>query len=126
MGTVLRDTISFGNWIIRTVPMILLWVGCSHQERMDDENSVYYWRTEWRLDSTERAFLKQYHIHKVFCRYFDVMPDESGEPMPNATIAFTEKSLRDWNWCLRFSLRKTVCTSVMKGWHVNWWNASCR
>ena len=22
MGTVLRDTISFGNWIIRTVPMI--------------------------------------------------------------------------------------------------------
>ena len=23
MGTVLRDTISFGNWIIRTVPMIL-------------------------------------------------------------------------------------------------------
>ena len=71
--------------------MILLWVGCSHQERMDDENSVYYWRTEWCLDSTERAFLKQYHINKVFCRYFDVMPDESGEPMPNATIAFTEK-----------------------------------
>ena len=58
---------------------------------MDDENSVYYWRTEWRLDSTERAFLQQYHINKVFCRYFDVMPDESGEPMPNATIAFTEK-----------------------------------
>ena len=24
MGTVLRDTISFGNWIIRTVPVILL------------------------------------------------------------------------------------------------------
>ena len=23
MGTVLRDTISFGNWIIRTVPVIL-------------------------------------------------------------------------------------------------------
>ena len=94
-GTVLRDTISFGNWIIRTVPMILLWVGCSHQKRMDDENSVYYWRTEWRLDSAERAFLKQYHINKVYCRYFDVMPDESGAPMPNATIAFVEKVPQD-------------------------------
>lgn len=62
---------------------------------MDDENSVYYWRTEWRLDSAERAFLKQYHINKVYCRYFDVMPDESGAPMPNATIAFVEKVPQD-------------------------------
>ena len=90
-GTVLRDTISFGNWIIRTVPMILLWVGCSHHEHMDDENSAYYWRTEWRLDSTERAFLTQYNINKVFCRYFDVVPDDAGNPIPNATIAFVEK-----------------------------------
>ena len=44
---------------------IFLFAGCSHQERMDDENSVYYWRTEWRLDSTERAFLTKYDIHKV-------------------------------------------------------------
>ena len=75
--------------------LLPLWMGCSHQERMDDENSVYYWRTEWRLDSTERAFLKQYHINKVYCRYFDVMPDESGEPMPNATIVFAEKVTQD-------------------------------
>lgn len=74
---------------------IFLFAGCSHQERMDDENSVYYWRTEWRLDSTERAFLTKYDIHKVYCRYFDVMPDESGEPMPNATIAFAEKVPQD-------------------------------
>ena len=98
-GTVLRDTISFGNRIIRTVPMILilplLWAGCAHQERMDDENSVYYWRTEWRLDSTERAFLTQYHINKVFCRYFDVVLKDDNQPMPNATIAFTEKVPQD-------------------------------
>ena len=58
---------------------------------MDDENSVYYWRTEWRLDSTERAFLTQYQIHKVYCRYFDVMLNDDKQPMPNATIAFAEK-----------------------------------
>ena len=62
---------------------------------MDDKNSVYYWRTEWRLDSTERAFLTQYHINKVYCRYFDVVLNDDSQPMPNATIAFTEKVPQD-------------------------------
>ena len=75
--------------------LLTLWVGCSHQEHMDDENSVYYWRTEWRLDSTERAFLTQYHINKVYCRYFDVVLNDDSQPMPNATIAFTEKVPQD-------------------------------
>ena len=75
--------------------LLPLWVGCTHQEHMDDENSVYYWRTEWRLDSTERAFLTQYHINKVYCRYFDVVLNDDSQPMPNATIAFTEKVPQD-------------------------------
>ena len=56
---------------------------------MPQENSVYYWRTEWRLDSVERNFLKQYDIQKVYCRYFDVVM-RNDEPMPNATISFAE------------------------------------
>jgi hypothetical protein len=56
---------------------------------MPQENSIYYWRTEWRLDSVEHDFLKQYDIHKVYCRYFDVVM-RNNEPMPNATISFTE------------------------------------
>ena len=57
---------------------------------LDEGNAVYYWRTDLRLDSTERAFLKAYNINKVYCRYFDVVMDESGEPMPNATIVFND------------------------------------
>jgi hypothetical protein len=57
---------------------------------LDEGNAVYYWRTDLRLDSTERAFLKAYNINKVYCRYFDVVMDESGEPMPNATITFND------------------------------------
>ena len=70
----------------------LLTVGCSEQERkmLPEGNAVYYWRTDLRLDSTERAFLKQYHINKVYCRYFDVVMKESGEPKPNATITFSD------------------------------------
>ena len=71
-------------------------MGCQQQDNserfsLDEENAVYYWRTDLRFDSTERAFLKQYHIRKVYCRYFDVvMNDEATEPKPNATITFSD------------------------------------
>ena len=72
--------------------MSLLTVGCSQQkqESLPEGNAVYYWRTDLRLDSMERAFWKTYHINKVYCRYFDVVMDENGEPMPNATITFSD------------------------------------
>lgn len=56
---------------------------------MTEVNAVYYWRTELRLDSTERDFLSRHHINKMYCRYFDVVMHD-GEPMPNATIAFSD------------------------------------
>ena len=72
--------------------LLLAMTACDKQpSRMPLEtgNAVYYWRTDLRLDSTERAFLSQYHINKVYCRYFDVVMDDSGEPKPNATISFS-------------------------------------
>ena len=58
---------------------------------LEEGNAVYYWRTDLRLDSAERSFLAQYHIHKVYCRYFDVViNDETEGPMPNATITFSD------------------------------------
>lgn len=71
---------------------VLLTTGCK-QSDMPQENAVYYWRTEWRTDSVERAFLQQYHINKVYCRYFDVVMGSDGEPMPNATIHFVQGQL---------------------------------
>ena len=74
----------------------VLAMGCQQQDNserfsLDEENAVYYWRTDLRFDSTEQAFLKQYHIRKVYCRYFDVvMNDETTEPKPNATITFSD------------------------------------
>ena len=57
---------------------------------LESGNAVYYWRTDLRFDSTERAFLTQYHINKVYCRYFDVVMNDAGEPKPNATITFSD------------------------------------
>ena len=70
---------------------ILLLLACQgKQSPMEEDNAVYYWRTDLRLDSTERAFLKQYHIDKVYCRYFDVVMNDSLGPMPNATLTFND------------------------------------
>lgn len=83
---------------------------CSRQHNdLPVQNAVYYWRTELRLDSTEQAFIKQHHVGKVYCRYFDVvMPTaapshsrsesdapspaehEVRTPVPNATIALND------------------------------------
>lgn len=68
---------------------VLMTTGCKQSE-MPRENAVYYWRTEWRTDSVERAFLQEYHINKVYCRYFDVVMNADGEPMPNASIRFVQ------------------------------------
>ena len=70
----------------------VMMTGCQHSD-MPQENAVYYWRTEWRTDSVERAFLQQYHINKIYCRYFDVVMNSDGEPMPNATIRFVQDQL---------------------------------
>ena len=70
----------------------ILTVGCKDNKprELPEGNAVYYWRTDLRLDSTERAFYEKYIINKVYCRYFDVVMDENGEPMPNATITFSD------------------------------------
>ena len=70
----------------------VMMTGCQYSD-MPQENAVYYWRTEWRTDSVERAFLQQYHINKIYCRYFDVVMNSDGEPMPNATIRFVQDQL---------------------------------
>ena len=72
----------------------MMTAGCNERKRemLPEGNAVYYWRTDLRLDSTERAFLKQYHINKVYCRYFDVVMsnDSIAEPKPNATITSSD------------------------------------
>ena len=73
--------------------LLLVMTACDKQSSrkpLEQGNAVYYWRTDLRLDSTERAFLSQYQIKKVYCRYFDVVMSDAGEPKPNATISFSD------------------------------------
>ena len=84
--------------LISSLLILAILSACQHKDvagALPIENSIYYWRTSWHLDSTETAFLADHDIHRVFCRYFDVVmvgDDTSShhnfEPMPNATIRF--------------------------------------
>ena len=82
--------------MMRTVPayigllLVLTVTSCQQRERLAEGNAVYYWRTDFRLDSTDRAFLSLYNINKVYCRYFDVVMSEEQGPVPNATITFSD------------------------------------
>ena len=68
----------------------LLLAACGHTPPgVDDPRpAVYYWRTVFKLDSVERAFLRQHHVGKIYLRYFDVVPGRQGAPVPNATLRF--------------------------------------
>ena len=70
--------------------LVLMVTSCQQREHLAEGNAVYYWRTDFRLDSTERAFLSLYNINKVYCRYFDVVMNEEQGPVPNATITFSD------------------------------------
>ena len=71
--------------------MALLLVSCRKDEVKTSMRSVYYWSTTLNMDSTKTVFIKKYSISRVYLRYFDVVDDEAGRAMPNATLSFATK-----------------------------------
>lgn len=58
-------------------------------------NGIYYWKTVFELNDTERNFLKEQQVKRLYLRLFDVVPAENNpqhdfEVVPNATISFHE------------------------------------
>ncbi len=71
----------------------LLWVGCNRFGRQSlpyQGNSAYYWRTAFELDSLEQSFLEEHDISRLYCRYFDVVMNDTKGPVPNATLQFRQ------------------------------------
>ena len=57
-------------------------------------NAVYYWKTTFQLNDTERRFLQTHHIKKIYLRFFDVdfEQDQDGtfKSIPIATTRFLD------------------------------------
>lgn len=75
---------------ILVLVLALVFVSCSQKQEHDTERSMYYWRTVFALSAQEREFLQEHNISRLYIRFFDVVLNEAGEPMPNATIAFKD------------------------------------
>lgn len=66
-------------------------------EQKDLTNGIYYWKTIFELNETEREFLDEHHVERLYLRLFDIVPaeknvkDEYGfDVVPNATITFRD------------------------------------
>ena len=66
-------------------------IGCERKigDVPDPCPSVYYWQTQLVIDSTERAYLKEHQIGKMYIKFFDVAMIE-GEPRPVGTLQFND------------------------------------
>ncbi len=59
-------------------------------------NSMYYWKTVYRLSESEKAFLQKQRVKRLYVRFFDVVEDvnqltSKWDAVPNATIRFQER-----------------------------------
>ena len=74
--------------------IIVVFCSCSKQQG-EKTNAVYYWSTIFKSDSIQQSFLRQHHIKKIYLRFFDVVVDEQGNVMPNATVRFATPVPKD-------------------------------
>ncbi len=73
--------------------LALLLVACHQDKPMETLRSAYYWSTTWKMDSSKMNFIREHGIKRLYVRYFDVVKDEGGNIVPNATIQFDESPM---------------------------------
>ena len=61
---------------------------CSERSATERTRAVYYWSTVLDVDTVKQVFLKEHGVRRMYVRYFDVVQDDGGRPVPNATLRF--------------------------------------
>lgn len=69
-------------------------IGNSRRESRSKYNSIYYWKTTFKVDSAEMNFLKRHDINRIYLRMFDVATEQNYatggvDIVPIATTKFT-------------------------------------
>jgi hypothetical protein len=63
---------------------------CKHDRIVN--TSFYYWKTVYKANPTEQAYLHHFHTNKLYVRIMDVDIDETGSsPVPISPITFNTK-----------------------------------
>ena len=75
-------------YLIWWLALTALFTACNGKGGDREGRGMYYWSTTFNLDSAKLQFLDDHDVHRLYVRYFDVVIDEKGEIMPNASIRF--------------------------------------
>ena len=75
-------------YLIWWLALTVLFTACNGKGGDREGRGMYYWSTTFNLDSAKLQFLDDHDVHRLYVRYFDVVIDEKGEIMPNASIRF--------------------------------------
>lgn len=79
------------------VATIAITANCTHNEKSLQKstmkNAIYHWKTTFKVDSTDMAFLQKHDINRIYLRMFDVAIEQNyttGKPdiVPIATTKF--------------------------------------
>lgn len=66
--------------------LVFLLMACQ-VKNADNQLSAYYWKTRFKLSDTEKKFVADNGVNRLYIRYFDVTLNE-GKPKPLAPIIF--------------------------------------
>ena len=60
--------------------------------KLSDHNSIYYWKTTFKIDSADQKFLDRHKIDRIYLRMFDIVSEyyrtDSIKSVPHATTIF--------------------------------------
>lgn len=63
-------------------------LSCSRDGAGESVRSMYYWSTVFDMDSVKQRFIADHGVKRIYLRYFDVVADDGGRSVPNATLRF--------------------------------------
>lgn len=66
--------------------LLLLITSCADKTPEGNTRAMYYWNTKFNIDEQKKKFMDDHNVERLYVRFFDLVEDESGKPMPNATI----------------------------------------
>lgn len=83
-------------YLIISLLISIIFLSCngSPSLKSNESNSIYYWRTTFSLSDSEKEFMREHDVKKIYMRFFDVewvYPAKNGEDVtPEATIRFND------------------------------------
>ncbi|SHM41858.1 hypothetical protein [Mucilaginibacter sp. OK098] len=82
---------TYSSFLILAILLLTsLFPSCHKSKKVN--TSFYYWKTVYKTNPTETAYLKQFQSHKLYVRIMDVNMDEDGiSPVPISPITFKDK-----------------------------------